>query len=161
MEHFPSPDWIVNWVFWLQRDWSNLIQLSSNLTINSGRLWSSQRLSVQNSYNHSPFFISHSVQWLGYGTDIPAIADRFSAAALDLSLLQSAQNTSSIQRALYSMRSRVSSPAAKRLEREADHLYLPSTEVKNMWSYTPTSPYAFMACTGITLILISLPCHTS
>jgi hypothetical protein len=36
-------------------------------------------------------------------------------------------------------------PGVKRPEREAD--YLPSTnaEVKKMWIYTSTTPYAFMA----------------
>jgi hypothetical protein len=33
----------------------------------------------------------------------------------------------------------------KRPERETDHSYLASTEVKKMWIYTSTPPYAFMA----------------
>lgn len=35
---------------------------------------------------------------------------------------------------------------------EADHSSLPGSEVKNEWSYAPTPPYAFMACTGKTLM---------
>jgi hypothetical protein len=37
------------------------------------------------------------------------------------------------------------SPGVKRPGREADHLPPASTEVKKMWIYTSTPPYAFMA----------------
>jgi hypothetical protein len=37
------------------------------------------------------------------------------------------------------------SPGVKRPGREADHSSLSSAKVKNAWSYTSTSPYAFMA----------------
>jgi hypothetical protein len=37
------------------------------------------------------------------------------------------------------------SPRVKRLGREADHLPTASAEVKKMWIYTSTPPYAFMA----------------
>jgi len=29
-----------------------------------------------------------------------------------------------------------------------------SAEIRNEWSYTSTPPYAFMACTGTTLVLV-------
>jgi hypothetical protein len=32
----------------------------------------------------------------------------------------------------------------KRPDREADHSYPPSTELKNAWSYTSTSPSAYL-----------------
>jgi hypothetical protein len=37
------------------------------------------------------------------------------------------------------------SPAVKRLEREADHSPPTSAEATQMWIYTSTPPYAFMA----------------
>jgi hypothetical protein len=37
------------------------------------------------------------------------------------------------------------SPGIKRPGREADHLPPASAEIKNMWIYTSTPPYAFMA----------------
>jgi hypothetical protein len=37
------------------------------------------------------------------------------------------------------------SPRVKRQEREADHSPPASAEVKKMWIYTSTPPYAFMA----------------
>jgi hypothetical protein len=37
------------------------------------------------------------------------------------------------------------SPGVKRLEREADHSPPASAEVKKIWIYTSTPPYAFMA----------------
>jgi hypothetical protein len=37
------------------------------------------------------------------------------------------------------------SPGVKRQRREADHSPSTSGEVKKMWIYTPTTPYAFMA----------------
>jgi hypothetical protein len=37
------------------------------------------------------------------------------------------------------------SPGVKQLEREADHSPPTSAEVKKMWIYTSTPPYAFMA----------------
>jgi hypothetical protein len=37
------------------------------------------------------------------------------------------------------------SPGVKRPGREVDHLPPTSAEVKKMWIYTPTPPYAFMA----------------
>jgi hypothetical protein len=37
------------------------------------------------------------------------------------------------------------SPGVKRLGREADHSPSASAEVKKMWIYTSTPPYAFMA----------------
>jgi hypothetical protein len=36
-------------------------------------------------------------------------------------------------------------PGIKRLVREADHSRPASAEVKKMWIYTSTAPYAFMA----------------
>jgi hypothetical protein len=39
----------------------------------------------------------------------------------------------------------VLSPGVKLPEREADHLLPTSAEVKKMWIYIPTPPYAFMA----------------
>jgi hypothetical protein len=33
----------------------------------------------------------------------------------------------------------------KRLESEADHCYVSSTEAKNEWSYTITTPYTFVS----------------
>jgi hypothetical protein len=36
-------------------------------------------------------------------------------------------------------------PRVKQQGREADHSPLTSVEVKKMWIYTPTTPYAFMA----------------
>jgi len=37
------------------------------------------------------------------------------------------------------------SPGLKRPAREADHLPLSNAEVTNVWSYTSTLPYMFMA----------------
>jgi hypothetical protein len=36
-------------------------------------------------------------------------------------------------------------PKVKQVECEADHFPLSSAEVKNVWSYTSTAPYIFMA----------------
>jgi hypothetical protein len=41
---------------------------------------------------------------------------------------------------------RVFPRGVKRPWREADHSPPSSAEVKNEWSYTPTAPYAFVAC---------------
>jgi len=39
----------------------------------------------------------------------------------------------------------VSSLGVKRLERDTDHLHPSSAEVKNVWSYTCTPPYVYLA----------------
>jgi hypothetical protein len=36
---------------------------------------------------------------------------------------------------------------------EAEHSFLSSAKFKNEWSYTPTYPFAFVACTGTLLPL--------
>jgi hypothetical protein len=45
----------------------------------------------------------------------------------------------------YPMGNRVSFPGLKRPGREADHSLLSSAEVKNVWKYTSTPQYAFVA----------------
>jgi hypothetical protein len=45
----------------------------------------------------------------------------------------------------YTVGTGTSFPGVKRPGREADHLPPTSAEVKKMWIYTSTSPYAFMA----------------
>ena len=47
-------------------------------------------------------------------------------------------------------------PGANQPGREVVHLFPPSAEVKNEWSYTFTSPYAFTLSTGTALPLPSL-----
>jgi hypothetical protein len=49
-------------------------------------------------------------------------------------------------------------PRVKLLRSEADHSSPSVVEVKNKWSYTTTTPYAFMACTGITLNFSTFHC---
>jgi hypothetical protein len=43
-----------------------------------------------------------------------------------------------------------SSPAVKRLEREADHLPPSTAQIKNEWKCISTPQYGFMACTRTT-----------
>lgn len=44
------------------------------------------------------------------------------------------------------------SPGVKQLEREADRLPPSNAELENQWTYTFTSPYAFMASKTVTLL---------
>jgi hypothetical protein len=45
-------------------------------------------------------------------------------------------------------------PEVKWLVIEANHSSPSTAEVKNAWSYTSTPPYAFISCTGTTLLLL-------
>jgi len=50
-------------------------------------------------------------------------------------------------------------PRVMRPGSKLDHSAPSSTEVKNEWNYTYTLPYAFMACTGVTLPFILFLLH--
>jgi hypothetical protein len=65
-----------------------------------------------------------------------------------------------LQRIQTSLRAHVPLPPIQQIlgayqpEHEAHSIPHSSTEVKNEWSYYSTSPYNFMACTGVTLLLM-------
>jgi hypothetical protein len=61
------------------------------------------------------------------------------------SLLKIVQTGSEVHPTTYPMGTRGSFPWVKRPGREADHWPPASAEVKKMWIYTSTPPYAFMA----------------
>jgi hypothetical protein len=64
---------------------------------------------------------------------------------LEFSLLHNVQTGSGAHPASYPMVQGALSPGVKRQGREADHPPPASIEVKIMWIYTYTPPYAFMA----------------
>ena len=51
------------------------------------------------------------------------------------------------------------SSRAQRLEFEVDHWAKLIVEVNREWSYTSTPPYAFLACTGTTVLFLLLPAY--
>jgi hypothetical protein len=61
------------------------------------------------------------------------------------SLLQIVQNSSGVYPTSYAMDIGSSFLGVERPGREVDHSPLASAEVKKMWTYTSTTPYAFMA----------------
>jgi hypothetical protein len=61
------------------------------------------------------------------------------------SLLNVVQTGSGVHRTSYTVGTGGSFPGVKRPVREADHSPPTSAEVKKMWIYTSTPPYAFMA----------------
>jgi hypothetical protein len=63
----------------------------------------------------------------------------------ELLLLHVVQTGSGVHPTFYTMGTGSSFPGVKRLGREADHSPPTSVEVKKMWIYTSTPPYAFMA----------------
>jgi hypothetical protein len=64
----------------------------------------------------------------------------------EFSLLHVVQTDSGVHPASYPMGTGSSFPrGVKRQEHEADHSPPASAEVKKMWIYTSTPPYAFMA----------------
>jgi hypothetical protein len=63
----------------------------------------------------------------------------------EFSLLQIFQTGSEVHPPSYSLSTGNSFPGVKRPGREVDHSPPTSAEVKKMWIYTSTSPYAFMA----------------
>jgi hypothetical protein len=63
----------------------------------------------------------------------------------EFSLLQVFQTGSEVHPTSYPRVLGALSQEVKRLGREADHSPPTSSEVKKMWIYTSTSPYAFMA----------------
>jgi hypothetical protein len=63
----------------------------------------------------------------------------------EFSLLHLLQTGFGVHPTSYTMGTGGSFPAVKRPGREADHSPPTSAEVKKMWIYTSTPPYAFMA----------------
>jgi hypothetical protein len=63
----------------------------------------------------------------------------------ELLLLHVVQTGSGVHPTSYTMGTGSSFPWVKRPGREADHSPPTSAEVKKMWIYTSTPPYAFMA----------------
>jgi hypothetical protein len=63
----------------------------------------------------------------------------------EFSLLQVVQTGSGVHPTSYPMGTGGSFPGVKRPGREADHSPPSSAEVKKMWIYTSTPPYAFTA----------------
>jgi hypothetical protein len=60
-------------------------------------------------------------------------------------LLHVVQTGTGVHPTSYRTGTRGFSPGIKRLEREADHSPPARAEVKKMWIYTSSPPYAFMA----------------
>jgi hypothetical protein len=58
---------------------------------------------------------------------------------------QIVQTGSGVHATSYTMGTRDSFPGVKRPRREADHSPPTNAKVKNMWIYTSTPPYVFMA----------------
>jgi hypothetical protein len=75
------------------------------------------------------------------------------AGPRDFSLLQCPERLWGPSSLIFNAYRRRFSPSVKRPEREYNHSPPSSVEVKNKWSYTYTSPYAWLACTGPTLPL--------
>jgi hypothetical protein len=81
---------------------------------------------------------------LGYGLDDQGSRARFPAGAGNFSLQHNVKNGSGAHPASYPMGTRGSFSGGKSAGREADHTSI-SAEVKNVWSYTSTPPYVFVA----------------
>jgi hypothetical protein len=77
---------------------------------------------------------------LGYGLDDRGSRVRFPAAVENFSFQHRVQNSSGAQPASYPMGTRGSFPGGK-----SDHSPPSSAEVQNVWSYTSTPQYIFMA----------------
>jgi hypothetical protein len=82
---------------------------------------------------------------LGYGLDDRGSRVQFPAGAGNFSLHHRVQYCSGTHRASYPMGTGVLSLRVKRPGREADHSPPSSAEVKNVWGYTSTPKYAFIA----------------
>ena len=73
--------------------------------------------------------------------------DRFPADVTDYSILHKVEPSSAGHPASFPM----GSPTVKQSRHVADHSPPPSDEVKNQWSHTSSSPYAFIGCRETTL----------
>jgi hypothetical protein len=85
-------------------------------------------------------------QWYSAGLRARWSGVRVPAGAGNFSLHHCVQTCSGAHPASYPMGTRGSFPVVKRPGREADYLPPYSAEVKKLWSYTSTPPYAFMMC---------------
>jgi hypothetical protein len=79
-----------------------------------------------------------------YGLDDRGVGVRVPVGS-EFSLLHIVQTDSGVHPTFYPMGTRGSFPGVKRQRREADHSPTTSAEVKKMWIYTSTPPYAVMA----------------
>jgi hypothetical protein len=77
----------------------------------------------------------------GYGMHDRGGGVRVPVGSKNFSLLHMVQTGSGVHRTSYKM----GTGGSKRQGREADHSPPTSADVKNMWIYTSTPPYAFMA----------------
>jgi hypothetical protein len=80
----------------------------------------------------------------GYGLDGRGVGVRVPVGGR-IYLLQVVQTGSGVHPTSYPINTGALSPGVKRQGREADHSPPTSAEVKKMWTYTSTPPYAFMA----------------
>jgi hypothetical protein len=95
-------------------------------------------------------------QWsdlsLGYRLEDSRIAVGILAGERNFSLLQSVQTCCGALQISYSFGTLQCLCGVKRPGREADQSDASNDKVKNAWSYTASTPYVFMAFTGVLLI---------
>ena len=85
--------------------------------------------------NENPGRIAQSVQWLGYGVEVPGFGPRQRHETSSLCLFQNFQTSSVVHQPPLQRKPAAFSPGVNRPEREAD-LLSPYAEVKNDCSYT-------------------------
>jgi hypothetical protein len=79
---------------------------------------------------------------MGWTTEVSEFESRYGQ---EFPLLHVVQTGSGAHQASYPMGTGALSPGVKRPSREADHSSPICAEVKKMWIYTSTPPFAFMA----------------
>jgi hypothetical protein len=96
------------------------------------------------------FFLSYC-QIYSRGSAVTTVIALRSVHQRDCSLIVEEASPAGVHPASYSAGSQPVGEGVTRPKREADHLSLSNTKIKNNWSYTSFRPYAFMASTGTAL----------